>query len=206
MQEDNVAIRLKSLINDLGINSALFADTCGISRATLSQLLTGRNKKVNDILISQIHKAYPNLSILWLLFNEGEMWVNTESRSSETNDTDAIESSNHDANSIEILEKGSDASTAAISSSSSSSSQMTKYPYENQNFPNSGHSGNNFSKDTPLNSSATGHHSSEKQSINSQIDNAILLSEIENLRTKIRKVVQITIYYDDSTFETFYPK
>ncbi|GFI58835.1 hypothetical protein IMSAG025_02299 [Muribaculaceae bacterium] len=29
--------------------------------------------------------------------------------------------------------------------------------------------------------------------------------EIEKMRKNPRKVVQITVYYDDSTFETFYP-
>ena len=33
-----------------------------------------------------------------------------------------------------------------------------------------------------------------------------LQRQIENLRSNPRKVVQITIYYDDSTFETFIPK
>lgn len=29
--------------------------------------------------------------------------------------------------------------------------------------------------------------------------------EIENLQKNPRKVTQITVYYDDSTFETFFP-
>jgi transcriptional regulator with XRE-family HTH domain len=52
---------------------SVFADTCGIARPTLSQLLTGRNKKVSDEIISKIHKAYPRLSIMWLMFGEGAM-------------------------------------------------------------------------------------------------------------------------------------
>ena len=32
-----------------------------------------------------------------------------------------------------------------------------------------------------------------------------LQMEIEKMRKNPRKVVQITVYYDDSTFETFYP-
>jgi hypothetical protein len=33
-----------------------------------------------------------------------------------------------------------------------------------------------------------------------------LQRQIENMRQNPRKVIQITIYYDDSTFETFVPK
>jgi hypothetical protein len=38
-------------------------------------LLNGRNKKVSNEVFDKIHDAYPNLSILWLLFGEGDMWV-----------------------------------------------------------------------------------------------------------------------------------
>lgn len=70
-----------------GITSSQFADTCEISRPTLSQLLNGRNKKVSDEVISKIHRAYPTLNILWLMFGDGEMIVpnpNGSALSSET--------------------------------------------------------------------------------------------------------------------------
>lgn len=39
-----------------------------------------------------------------------------------------------------------------------------------------------------------------------QIKNSVLLSDLAKNTKKTRKVTQITIYYDDSTFETFYPE
>lgn len=74
MSDQNIALRLKLLIENLRISNSQFADECNISRPTLSQLLTGRNKKVSDVIIAQIHNTYPNLSILWLMFGEGCMW------------------------------------------------------------------------------------------------------------------------------------
>lgn len=56
-----------------GISSSQFADTCEIPRPTLSQLLNGRNKKVSDEVIGKIHRAYPSLNVMWLLFGDGEM-------------------------------------------------------------------------------------------------------------------------------------
>lgn len=56
-----------------GIGSTQFADSCGIPRPSLSQILSGRNKKISDEVISKIHGAYPQLSVLWLLFGEGDM-------------------------------------------------------------------------------------------------------------------------------------
>lgn len=73
MEQDNVAIRLKGFIQELGVTNSQFADKCGIPRPSLSQLLGGRNKKISDVIVGQIHQAYPELSVLWLLFGEGPM-------------------------------------------------------------------------------------------------------------------------------------
>lgn len=65
--------RIKIFLNEKNITVSQFADGCGISRPTMSQLLNGRNKKVSDEVISKIHSAFPALSISWLLFGEGAM-------------------------------------------------------------------------------------------------------------------------------------
>ncbi len=73
MSEENVATRLKHFMEYRGLSHSQFADSCGIPRPTLSQLLSGRNKKVSDELIGKIHDSYPELSVLWLMFGEGDM-------------------------------------------------------------------------------------------------------------------------------------
>ena len=60
-------------MDQAGISSSQFADTCEIPRPTLSQLLNGRNKKVSDEVIGKIHRAYPSLNVMWLMFGDGEM-------------------------------------------------------------------------------------------------------------------------------------
>ena len=69
----DIVTRLKSFIDSHRIPVTQFADQCGIPRPTLSQLLNGRNKKVSDEVVAKIHAAYPDLSIMWLLFGEGSM-------------------------------------------------------------------------------------------------------------------------------------
>lgn len=59
-----------------------FADTAGIARPTLSQILSGRNKKVSNELIAKLHAAYPDLNVLWLLFGDGDMLNATNMRTS----------------------------------------------------------------------------------------------------------------------------
>ncbi len=198
MSEDNIAIRLKILIAELGINSSVFADNCGISRATLSQLLTGRNKKISDVLISQIHKAYPSLSILWLLFNEGPMWNNDSGSNNsdfKDNKTNPLNiESNDPANSLLTKSASASIDTDVISPNSLNSDILRDSQRADNN-------------DQMLNLTQNKCEPKDTQQASSIKDNTFeLVKEIEMLRKKIRKVVQITIYYDDSTFETFYPK
>lgn len=68
--------RLKFFMENRDITISQFADTCMIPRPTMSQILNGRNKKISDELISKIHVAFPELSVLWLMFGEGEMLIN----------------------------------------------------------------------------------------------------------------------------------
>lgn len=75
--------RLKLYFEQLGLQNSQIADTAGIPRPTLSQLLTGRNKKVSNELIEKLHVAFPNLNVSWLLFGEGEMLVNGNIKTSE---------------------------------------------------------------------------------------------------------------------------
>ena len=173
MNEDNVAIRLKGFIDSSGLTSSQFADNCGIPRPSLSQLLTGRNKKISDVLVGQIHAAYPQLSILWLLFGEGEMLVNSPES----------DESGEDGESKEGNPNGSKKEVYQVSSSGS----------ENRLAPTK----------------------SEPKNGGTEIEMQLLLEkdrEIEELRRELermkkspRRVAQITVYYDDSTFETFFP-
>lgn len=72
--------RLKQYINYCGVAVTAFADECNIPRPTLSQLLNGRNKRVSDELLRKIHDAYPDLSVMWLMFGEGQMLAQSDKR------------------------------------------------------------------------------------------------------------------------------
>lgn len=56
--------------------------------------------------------------------------------------------------------------------------------------------------ETALNQSQT--YSNKK--ISPQMGNVRSSGQINDFDLKPRKVIQITVYYDDSTFETFYPE
>lgn len=165
MEDFPVASRLKTLIEALGLSDSQFADKCEISRSTLSLILSGKNKKISDVMLSQIHQAFPDVSILWILFGEGDKFKKEE-------DTQISPQNN----------------------------------FENSVFED------NYSRDE------------ENMNLVSlkQIENIIqdivnkslkaTTNTLENLVLKTsepsfqRKVSKITVYYGDSTFETFIPE
>lgn len=65
--------RLKFYMDSSQLTISQFADRCGIPRPTMSQLMNGRNKRISDEVINKVHNAFPDLSILWLMFGEGQM-------------------------------------------------------------------------------------------------------------------------------------
>lgn len=91
----DLADRIKIFINYLSIGSSQFADNCKIPRPTLSQILNGRNKKISDEIIGKIHNEYPALSVVWLMFGEGEMLVGSNNQMSEPQEGAIIDFANN---------------------------------------------------------------------------------------------------------------
>lgn len=189
VMEENLSIRLKLFIESLGISSSQFADYCGIPRPTLSQCLNGRNKKVSSTFVEQIHQAYPQLNIVWFLFGEGDMLIHSN------DDTDV--SSPTDANIGELQ-----------TSSSNHEEDLVYSPFSDSDilkFPHGESSENENSKENGLTERLKDANRTDNEIVELKLQLQTLQSEIENLRSNPRKVSQITIYYDDSTFETFLP-
>lgn len=67
--------RLKLYLAKSGLIASQFADAIQMPRSSFSQLMNGRNKTIADTTLVKIHAAFPDLSIPWLLFGEGEMLV-----------------------------------------------------------------------------------------------------------------------------------
>lgn len=84
IQEENPIIqRLKEFIVYTGLSSTQFADKAGIPRPTLSQMVHGRNKSVNNQVLSRLDENFPELNIMWLLFGRGAMLTDSNFEISE---------------------------------------------------------------------------------------------------------------------------
>lgn len=180
MSQDNISIRLKVFMDSQGLTNSQFADTCGIPRPSLSQLLSGRNKKISDVLVGQIHAAYPDLSILWLMFGEGDMLVSP----STVTPSDNIDST--DGNIVPVF--GGSLFDEDVKLSTGPAETVAK------------------AKENGLETVKNTYQQVVNKNIETDKEIRRLQLEIEKLKNNPRKVSQITIYYDDSTFETFYPR
>lgn len=173
MTDQTIATRLKLFMDSEGLTNSQFADMCGIPRPSLSQLLSGRNKKISDVLVKLIHTQFPDLSVLWLMFGEGEMLMpRVASGSAGVSDDLCTDSDDYDS---AIFAYGS---------------------------PDEAVRG----KEMPLSAGEKRAKVIDAQYETELKELASIKDELEKLRKNPRKVTQITVYYDDSTFETFVPK
>jgi len=65
-------IRIKKWIESKELKSSSFADKIGVNRATISHVLSGRNKPSIDFLDKMI-RAFPDLNSNWIVSGDGLM-------------------------------------------------------------------------------------------------------------------------------------
>ncbi len=180
----DIVSRLKQFLEVTGTSNSTFADTCGIARPTLSQLLTGRNKRVSDEMLAKIHASYPSINMMWLAFGEGEMFgPNANTASAAIFDADGQ----------------SPVDTAAASSASDDLMQGQQgsihfgdEPYDAS--PDSSHDALSQA------SSGTGAGLNPKPGFKGLQATQKAFSPADG-----RRIVSITVFYNDNSFETFSP-
>jgi transcriptional regulator with XRE-family HTH domain len=179
----DLATRLKMFISKLGIANSEFADRAGIPRPTLSQLLTGRNKSVNDSFIKKLHETYPTLNIAWLLFAEGDMEIGSNIQTSGgQNDLFA------DQITAQVF------GNQAESQLQNQNMPMRDYSSEKSQMQNNANIGNAITN-----------------SVDSQLENSTISEDstniTENAMTMLsqKRVESIMVFYSDNSFEIFKP-
>src|SRR5574344_929167 len=68
----NMPERRRQIMEFSKMSQQDFAAKLGISAASLSSIFNGRTRPTNNHTVA-IHKAFPKISLNWLLFGEGEM-------------------------------------------------------------------------------------------------------------------------------------
>lgn len=171
----DIVSRIKTFMDNRQIANSQFADNCGIPRPTVSQILNGRNKKISDELIAKIHAAYPELSISWLLFGEGDMVT---------------------VSNIEISKPQNGQNLSFLKEQGEDSQQLTTSddlfsPYTNNSSEKlTDFASGDFSRETPS--------QTEFSRISAEISNNGSLQESKRIKN-------ILVFYEDNTFQTFTP-
>ena len=180
----DIVSRLKKFITYAKVPVTQFADNCNIARPTLSQLLNGRNKKVSDELISKIHEAYPTLSVLWLMFGEGDMLTEKNIETSQPqNDAifsfDDTQSAKDEEYTTSIsFDKIFDQNEADIFSDDSTAQNLTNRQEQEEK------------KESKAHNPSTASAPAATISFNSD---------------QKKTIVNIIVYYSDNSFESFIP-
>lgn len=228
--------RLKIFLEQNNIGVTQFADECKIPRPTASQLLAGRNKKVSDEIIGKIHSSYPSLSIVWLMFGEGDMSVGGNSVSS-------LSSSGNDRKiEAQSVNHGSGVNVNATGTDSDLQNKTTQFAKreEPRNFSvfantNSVKSTDRSVSESEFSFAGIDSEMQIQREAHDEADNGLqefaftifsdpdamarrkaeenrsTTNDNEALTTQkpeleARKVVGIVVYYDDNTYETFAPE
>lgn len=185
MSDTSISIRLKHFLEYIGLSNSQFADLCGIPRPTLSQLLSGRNKKISDQILRPIHEKYPELSLVWLMFGEGDMLdrpLSNDKISNQIVGSQAVLSSKDDG----VKEDNNE------TISSENNPFMNDDWFKNLN--------NQFDRVEESSDSGKEENNVGKESSGPQY------RKDNSSTTPPRCVKSIVIYYDDNTYETFVPQ
>ena len=186
IQMDIVA-RLNSFINQLGMPITQVADSCGIPRPSMTQLLKGRNQKISDDVLRKLHVRFPQLNILWLLCGEGGMLLDGNNETSEAQtghemDAEAAELSVNQM-SRQTIDFGNESSTAdTVLADFGSTADDSPVAFEN--------SGVNVGEIV--------------SPVSANVDKKTI-SFVPGVSGE-KKIVNIIIYYNDNSFEAFVPK
>lgn len=173
----DIVTRLKQFMVALNIANSQFADTCRIPRPTISQILNGRNKKISDELISKIHEAYPQLSVLWLMFGEGDMIVGSNIKISEPKIGDNVSFNSVQNSDDESIMRSFDFDAPLL---------------ENQQ--------ENISVNIPQQNSVQKVEYRESDKVAISKNNPVLINATS------KRVIEIRVFYDDNSYEIFVPQ
>ena len=175
--------RIKEIIEREHMGQSQFADYIGVNRPTLSHILAGRNNPSMEVVM-KIHQRFPRINLLWLLDGVGSYDGGDGATMGEVGGSGA-DVMPHNAN-----EEPS--ATFATDEQVSSRFYQGELFAENAVFAAESTVASKNRKEMPLQTSPKVPYLSETQ--------------MEYARNSLqRKIIEIKIFFDDGTYETFRP-
>ena len=81
--------RIELLMRCYDLTPSQFADKTGIQRASVSHIISGRNKPSLEVML-KIYEAFPGVDMKWLMMGEGEVPVRKEVQQEQQPIVDAL--------------------------------------------------------------------------------------------------------------------
>lgn len=170
--------RIMQIMKREGMSQQEFSRATGLTPASLSSIFTGRTSPTIKHA-EALHKHFPKLNMSWLLFGDGDMFVET--------DVDVDK-----GRQLGLFDETGDQPQTQQSASIYSGLQCVETPAQMIPSPNQSAS--------PSVSNCSHIHSSVVTGMQN-----LPYQAIKNIDIKPRKISEIRIFFDDGTFEVFSP-
>ena len=152
--------RIRQIMESQKMTQQEFSDYIGLAPATLSSIFNGRTRPTLNV-VEALKKKIPNISIDWLMFGSGDMFLPSQSDESEFDQPS--------------------------SPSLFPTSPMLDF--------------NQSPSPTPQNSAPIASNSNSVRNTRSEI----IRDEVKIVDKPQRRVMEIRVFYDDQTWDTFIP-
>ena len=184
--------RVELVIKEKGLLNNVFCDMTGIAPASLSHILSGRSKPTLPIL-RNIVSTFPDINPVWMFLGEGDMYLDV------------------DANAPNNIDRGSGSSMNNINSSmAAAGSASSDDDFSNINIFSTltaGGNGENSKMGARVAVPNTNAHSYAGSTQANQMKLSDIVRETISLVQKPqRKIVEVRIFFDDGTYESFSSK
>jgi len=174
--------RLQNFLNAENITQSQLADTIGVARASISHILSGRNKPGFDF-IESLAKKYPQLNLEWLITGKGKMYNSPAAMPVKTPEIAESRTIPNPDDENKILKESSENNLFA--------SEPIETPADDATEP--------FS--APSDSPSVPKESTQIRTADNPIFAQIPSSSPKNGK---KSISQIIIYYEDNTYEIVY--
>lgn len=200
--------RIREVMETQHMSQQVFAQFIEISTATLSSIFNGRTRPTLNI-VEAIKKKLPQISIDWLLFGSGPMYVTEQSPTPPT----STSSSNYEQGTLDfdlpVQEPHSEANGTKESGPSPSSHNGSMPGGSSVHNKGTNSFGHHQPAGDPINPTT---HPKTMTGISTQSYRVPtgdrqdgMVEDIHFYEPIQRKITEIRIYFDDLTYETFVP-
>ena len=169
--------RIRKVMEWANLSQQDFAARLEISPASLSSIFTGRTNPTSNH-VNAIHRVFPEISVNWLMFDEGEMLI---------------------GDSGEQIANPAGTTGAPTSEEGAAASQshpaVSGFLFPASDFENPAERPAPAAASTPR---AAGHYSSRQQPSRER-------ESVKYIERPVRKIKEIRVFFDDGTYESFTP-